>query len=150
MCRNYEVNDDNPAKVIEDLRRRDARERDRERKRSAIESKKAREAYDRVVRQLRPATLPEYQKWMNGYIGVSGSCKLMVVDASFSALARKFFVAKGPVLKLEPLFGAMFVCIIVPADVTVRGHDAGHGSVHFMKDFQLVGDEAYVFSDMEF
>ncbi len=150
MCTKHAMTDRTPTRVVEQLRNASDEERKRKDAEWRRHSQETEAMYKRVVAQLRPASLQEYEKWMSGYIRVWGDCRLDAVDCPFSLLAHEFFVASGPILKMEPLHGAMSINIIIPVNVDVVGADIGHCNLFFMRQYRLRGIYAMVFSDMNF
>jgi hypothetical protein len=150
MCTKHAMTDRNPARVVEQLRKASDDERKREDAEWRRHSQETEAMYKRVVAQLRPASLQEYEKWMSGYIRVWGDCRLAPVDCPFSSLADEFFVASGRILKMEPLHGAKSINIIVPENVDVVGTDIGHCNLFFMRQYRFRGIYAMVSSDMNF
>jgi hypothetical protein len=94
---------------------------------------------------MREAFKFDYENWMRGYLERGGA-----VTNSYSSLfpVRDFILAVED-FHMTPLRGSFAIGIIVPTGVRMLGGDPGDSTIYLMKDFELIGRRAGIYSDLK-
>lgn len=135
------------TKVIGDFKKEEIekdKRQDAEMRRWRKESDKRSAIAGQWKRKLRPATIIDYVRWLEGYIG-AGNRPTHYYQYKFPE--NDFFVAESD-FTVTPLYGSCAVQIIVPEGVRVESSNTGHINVYHMDGFKCVGGWIPVYKDI--